>query len=179
MPTPTFSQLTLESLVREFYPYVHRLALTILDTGNPLSAGEAEDAAQEIFLQAARALPEFRGEASPKTWLTSIAVNHCRGRLRKRHSQLRVLNRFSVRRADNRVEDGPESSLSAIDEKRALWAAVDQLPEKQRVPILLYYVHDLTTAEIAIALKLPEGTVHSRLYHARRRLQALLEKSNG
>src|SRR3989304_7444732 len=73
----------LETLVGEYYPYIRRLALTILDDGRAGAGADAEDAAQETFITAHRTLAGFRGDASLKTWLTSIAVNACRARLRK------------------------------------------------------------------------------------------------
>ena len=63
-----------EHLVREHYPYIRRLSLSILDDGSPDPAAEADDAAQETFITAYRALTGFRGQSSLKTWLTSIAV---------------------------------------------------------------------------------------------------------
>ncbi len=68
----------LEALMQAHYPYIQRLARSILN-----DAAEADDAAQETFIAASRGLESFRGQASPRTWLTSIAVNQCRGRLRK------------------------------------------------------------------------------------------------
>ena len=72
----------IEALVREYYEYVLRLCLSVLD-----DATEADDAAQETFISAARDLPGYRGEAEPKTWLYAIAINTCRGRLRKRRAR--------------------------------------------------------------------------------------------
>ena len=85
--------LSLETMIREFYPYVQRLALTILDDGSTSmqeTEAEADDAAQDTFLAASRALPNFRGDASLKTWLTTITVNQCRNRLRKRKTRHRL-----------------------------------------------------------------------------------------
>jgi RNA polymerase sigma factor (sigma-70 family) len=68
----------IDALVAAHYPYVRRLAFSILDDPH-----EADDAAQDTFIAACRALDSYRGEANPRTWLTAIAVNKCRGRLRK------------------------------------------------------------------------------------------------
>ena len=78
-------ELSIESLVREYFLYIRRLAFSILD-----DLPEADDATQETFISAHRALIGFRNEAEPKTWLTAIAVNACRGRLhiRKAHQLL-------------------------------------------------------------------------------------------
>ena len=83
LPQETVDQgLNIEHLVREHYSYIHRLALSILDDPH-----EADDAAQETFIAASRNLAGFRGDASPRTWLTAITVNACRGRLRKRKAR--------------------------------------------------------------------------------------------
>ena len=69
----------IEALVAAHYPYIHRLATSILDDHH-----EADDAAQDTFIAACRTLDTYRGEANLKTWLTAIALNVCRSRLRKR-----------------------------------------------------------------------------------------------
>ena len=169
------SKISLDCLVRDYYPYVRRLALSILDNGEPDSEQETDDAVQEIFILAARGLPGFRGEASLKTWLTTITVNHCRGRLRKRRSRLRLIQQVENAQSEKQLTNTPEDAVLSDHQRTALWAAVDRLPEKQRIPVVLHYVHDLSTAEIAASLGVPEGTVHSRLHHARRKLHAQLE----
>lgn len=172
-PTPAH-EVSLDCLVRDYYPYVHRLALSILDNGGQDIDQEADDAVQDIFILAARALSGFRGEASLKTWLTTIAVNHCRGRLRKRNSRLRLLTRIREDQ-ESLQSDTPEEAVLGKNTNTGLWKAVDRLPEKQRIPLILHYVHDLPTADIAASLGIPEGTVHSRLHHARRKLHNMLE----
>ncbi len=172
----------LETLIREHYAYIHRLALTILEDGSAEArdaATEAEDAAQETFLAASRALPTFRGDANLKTWLTTIAVNQCRGRLRKRKTRQRLQKIISnLQSAISNSPPSPEDTAIQHDAHRRLWAAVDALDEKHRLPVVMRYVHDLPIPEIATALGLPEGTVHSRLNHARARLKDALIRSN-
>jgi len=174
--SPSYFQTpTLESLVHEHYPYIRRLALTILDNASTEDAeAEAEDAAQDTFLAASRALPDFRGDASLKTWLTTIAVNQCRARLRKRRTRQRLQSLLHNLQSLISNLESPEESALKSDTHHRLWAAVDALDEKHRLPVLLRYVHELPVPEIAAALGLPEGTVHSRLHHARARLKEAL-----
>lgn len=165
---------SLEALIREYAPYLQRLALTILDDGTETALqtqAEADDAVQDTFLAASRALATFRGDASLKTWLTTITVNQCRGRLRKRKTRQRL--QFLISNIQSRIAPlpSPEDSALEADTHRRLWAAVDTLDEKHRLPVLMRYVHELPIPEIAAALGLPEGTVHSRLNHARARLK--------
>jgi RNA polymerase sigma-70 factor (ECF subfamily) len=158
-----------ERLVREHYPYIRRLALSILDDGSPDPAAEAEDAAQETFITAYRALPGFRGGASLKTWLTAIAVNTCRGRLRKRKLRQALHVTLTGLHRSERLAS-PEEAAAQNETHRQLWQAVDSLDEKHRLPVILRYVHQLTVPEIAASLGTNEGTVHSRLHYARKTL---------
>jgi len=156
----------IESLMQIYYGYIRRLALSILN-----DEAEADDAAQETFIAASRYLDSFRRQASPRTWLTSIAVNQCRGRLRKRKVRQGLLNTLASLHLMRPPAGGPESLTVQSEADRRIWRAVDALDEKHRLPILLRYVHELSTAEIAAVLDLNEGTVHSRLHYARKKLK--------
>ncbi len=127
----------------------------------------AQDAVQETFLKAYRALPAFRGECSEKTWLTRIAINTCRSMLRSgwlRHIDLR-----------KPVDELTPNACGAADELDVLGEAIMALPLKYRQVIMLYYYQQLTTAEIAQALRIPMATVSTRLRRARAQLKALME----
>jgi len=160
-----------EVLVREYYRYVLRLCLSVLD--DPV---EAEDAVQETFIAAARSLPTYRGEAEPKTWLYAIAVNNCRGRLRKRRASKRLENSLRVIISYFHRTADPEQLAIQGEADWEVWQAVDSLSEKHRLPVILRYVHELSTPEIAAILGLSEGTVHSRLHYARQHLHARLSQ---
>lgn len=160
-----------EALVREYYGYVLRLCLSVLDDAN-----EAEDAAQETFISAARDLPGYRGEAEPKTWLYAIAVNTCRGRLRKRRARQRLENSLRAVYSLFQRSADPEQAIVQDEANWHIWRAVNDLGEKHRLPVILRYVHELSTSEIATVLGLSEGTVHSRLHYARQYLHARLSQ---
>jgi RNA polymerase sigma-70 factor, ECF subfamily len=161
---------TTENLVRDYYSYIRRLALSILN-----DADEADDAAQETFIAAHRALEYYRGEAAPKTWLTSIAVNACRGRLRKQKIRQGMLDTLQGLHILRERAVSPEAATLQRDADHRLWAAVDSLGEKHRIPVILHYVHELTIPEIAAALGTNIGTVYSRLHYARQQLLTTLE----
>lgn len=172
--TDTGAAPSLEALVGEYYAYIRRLALTILDDGQGDASAEAEDAAQETFITAHRSLAGFRGRASLKTWLTAIAVNACRGRLRKR--RLRQTLQATLQGLHlARQPESPEETAVENEARRQLWQAVDGLDEKHRLPVILRYVHELSVAEIAASLGASEGTIHSRLHYARKALLDRLE----
>jgi RNA polymerase sigma factor (sigma-70 family) len=163
------AERSLEAMLVEYYAYVRRLSLTILDDGSAEAGAEAEDAAQDTFITAYRSLAGFRGNASLKTWLTAIAVNTCRGRLRKRKLRQALQSTLKGMHLSRR-QDLPEEAAMQHESYRQLWRAVDSLDEKHRLPLILRYVHSLTVPEIAASLNTNEGTIHSRLHYARKAL---------
>jgi len=164
-------QSAIESLVRTFEGSVFRLALSILD--DPMDASEIT---QETFIAALRSLRSYRENTSFKAWLFTIAMNLSRSRLRKRKAleRLRSLVAGFVR-LDSQKQRSPEESLIQDEKERSVWLAVAGLDEKHRLPVILRYFHELPISEIANILNVNEGTIHSRLHHARQRLQSELK----
>jgi RNA polymerase sigma-70 factor (ECF subfamily) len=163
-----------ERFVQTYQQDVYRLALSILDDSN-----EAEDATQEVLLAALRALHSFQGTSSLKTWLYSITVNLCRTRLQhhKRRERLAELLGGILQVHTTRISSAEESAVQhEFDE--SLWRAIHGMDEKHRIPIVLRYYHDLSVAEIANILQIPEGTVHSRLNAGRRQLHDALKEGH-
>ncbi len=166
-------ELSIEHLVDEYYPYIRRLAFSILD-----DLHDAEDAAQETFVAAHRSLIGFRDEADPKTWLTAIAVNICRGRLRKRKVRQTLTATLQSLHLIRPSAPSPEQAAIQNEADQSIWQAVDALDEKHRIPVILRYVHELKAPDIARILHLRQGTVHSRLHYARRILHSQLGHLN-
>ena len=131
---------------------------------------QAEDAVQETFLKAYRAMDGFRGASSGKTWLTAIAMNTCRDM--RRSAWLRYVDRRVT------PEDLPEAVLPPSEDDRELTLRVMQLPDKLREVIVLYYYQDMNSVEIARSLRLPQSTVATRLKRAREKLREALEGGN-
>ena len=142
------------ALLRMCYLYLHDVQL-------------AEDAVQETFIKAVRALDSFRREASLRTWLIRIAMRTC--------MDMRRSSWF--RRVDRRVtpEMLPDQTGEATEADTALTLAVMNLPKKEREVILLYYYQDLTMKEIASTLGVTQPTVSYRLSRAREKLRRELE----
>ena len=161
--------LAIERLVQTHQRDVYRLALSILDDPD-----EADDATQEVFLSALRALESFRGQAAFKTWLFSITLNVCRNRLGRNKSRGRLQQ--MLQNLLSREPTHPEKQALQNESDAALWHAVRALDDKHRIPVILRYYHDLPVADIAEMLGIPIGTVHSRLNHARERLRMLLKE---
>jgi len=160
--------LAIERLVQTHQQDVYRLALSILDDPD-----EADDATQEVFVAALRSLDSFRGDSSIKTWLFSITINLCRSRLGRDKSRTRL--RQILQSLFRGEQAHPESEAIQNEADSELWQAIHALDEKHRIPIVLRYYHDLPVNEIAEMLRIPVGTVHSRLNHARERLRARLK----
>lgn len=161
----------IESLVRKFEEAVFRLALSIVD--DPMDASEI---AQETFIAALRSLHSYREILSFKAWLFTIAMNLSRSRLRKRKALDRLHSLVAgFIRLESQKLPSPEETLIQDEKERAIWQALAGLDEKHRLPVILRYFHELPISEIAKILNVNEGTIHSRLHHARQRLQSELK----
>jgi len=160
-----------EATMANHYASIYHLALSILDDSD-----EAEDVAQETFITASMKLKDFRGDSEIKTWLFSIAINHSRGKLRKRKTYRALKNVLGSFQSMAPSPKSPESETlqSEIDEQ--LWQIVDGLADKQRIPIILRYVHQLPISDIARILDVKEGTIHSRLFYAHQRIRKELKR---
>lgn len=143
-----------------------------------------EDVAQETFIRAYRALPQFRGESAFYTWLYRIAVNTAK----KTVSDLArdpVITEASLAqrneddetsRVDQELTDGetPEAVLATREIARTVNAAMEALPEDLRQAIVLRELEGLSYDEIAIVMNCPIGTVRSRIFRAREAIAAKL-----
>jgi RNA polymerase sigma-70 factor (ECF subfamily) len=149
-------------------------------TGN---AADAEDLAQEAFLQAYARLGDFRVGSRFHPWIYTIALNLCRSH-RRRRSLPRWLAPPRERQAERPEPEltepspDPEQALLAREAEEGLQRAVAELPAKYREAFVLRQSQELSYEEIAALLDLPLGTVEVRLFRARRRLLKSLEASN-
>jgi RNA polymerase sigma-70 factor (ECF subfamily) len=163
-----------ESAFRELYdrfsPMVYNLCLRLC--GDP---ARAQDLSQEVFLRVFKGLPRYRGNSSLKTWIYSIALNHCRGRMGRRTLEL---ERWDDERFDRGPADpgaSPEEALLARDGERRVAAALLRLPVRFREAVVLRDLEGLSYEEIAAVLRVRTGTVRSRIARGRDRLRVALE----
>lgn len=157
-----------EACAAEFYPRIRRAALAM--TGDPW---DADDLAQETFLQAANSWRRFAGRSRVDTWLYGILLRLRSRRLRTaRRQRRRWLTWFD--RSPPRPEPTAETKLLEEEWRQSLWAEVSQLPEAQQHTVVLRYSAGLSQDEIAAAMNCPVGTVKSRLHHALATLTARL-----
>jgi RNA polymerase sigma-70 factor (ECF subfamily) len=133
---------------------------------------DVEDVVQDVFLAALKGLPRFGGRSRLSTWLTSITVNACRSRQRRRASWLRRLAGLRGTRDADAWNAAPRSAgFDAGDEVRR---AVQALPAKYREVVVLRYLEEMSVREVAEAIGLPTNTVEVRLSRARVRLRERL-----
>ncbi len=133
----------------------------------------AEDAAQEILLRAFDKMPQFRGESEFSTWLYRMALNFCLDRQRKTGRRAQLYERVSE------PETFAPDHAGQIETRLALERALDELDEPSRLALILREWHELSYEEIAAVLRLPLGTVKSRLNSARREFRRVWEAQNG
>jgi RNA polymerase sigma factor (sigma-70 family) len=136
-------------------------------------AAEAEDAAQEAFVKAYRALGSFRAGEPFRPWLLRIAANQARNRRRSagRREGLRLR---AAERWTDATEPSAESAALRAERRRELLTAIDALPRDDRVVLAARYFLDLSEAETAAVIGAARGTVKSRLSRARARLHERL-----
>jgi RNA polymerase sigma-70 factor (ECF subfamily) len=128
----------------------------------------AEDMAQEAFARAFRRLSTFRGDSSFGTWLTAVALNTYRSRLRALGPPLLGLD---PSRIPGPGELGPLRALEEGDRAEAVRRAVLALPRRYRDAIVVYYFQERDLAEAARVLNLAEGTLKGHLYRGRELLR--------
>ena len=159
--SPTFA----EALVRHYYDYIYRLAVSIL--GVPT---DADDICQETFIGALLNIDRYSPGTNLKAWLSKIAVHKCQQALRRR--RIRDSLNAVIRAGHARLSKAPtpfEATLEKEENER-IWMAIKALGEKHRIPVILYYVYEFRIGEIAGILDIPEGTVCSRLHYAVQKL---------
>jgi RNA polymerase sigma-70 factor (ECF subfamily) len=150
-------RLALASFVRRTQADVWRFCAHLVDPG------AADDLTQDVYLRALKAIPRFRGDASAKTWLLSIARRTAADEIRRRQRRRR--------QPTERAEIEPDRSADVeLDE------LVQHLDEDRRAPFVLTQLLGWSYAETAAALDLPIGTVRSRVARAREQLVLLLDE---
>jgi len=159
-----------ETMVSQYYNFIHRLAVSIL--GDPT---DADDVCQETFIDALFYIDRYSPGTNLKAWLSKIAVHKSMQVHRKR--KIRGFYATVIRTSQVSLPRTP-TPFEAVLEKEGseqIWAAINALGEKHRIPVILYYVYDLKIREIADILEIPEGTVSSRLHHAIQKLENKLK----
>ncbi len=166
--------------MRNFEQMVYRVAFRYLN-----HEADACDVAQEVFLRVHRALPNFRGESSLKTWIYAITANMSRNVLRSRKARAKVQVLVTEDKEDKgpglleRAEDlkspGALRSAESAELNRAIQKALQTLPPEYKEAVVLRDLEGLEYEQIAKVLKTGEGTVKSRISRGRALLREALK----
>ena len=159
-----------EQLVEAYRNQVFRLALRMC--GNE---ADADEVAQEAFLSAWKGLPNFRGESRFSTWLYQLTTHAVIDLMRREKRQAAAEDIDGITAAD--YGPSPQQQAERAETRREVRAALMQLPEEYRQVLLLRFMQELSYEEIGQALKLPAGTVKSRLNRAKAQLKDILSRS--
>jgi RNA polymerase sigma-70 factor (ECF subfamily) len=156
-----------EQLVALHEPRVRRLTHRLLGWR---AGGDVDDVVQEVFLVLLKKLDSFRGESSLATWLTRVTINRCRTQQRSRWFRL------PRRRPPHFSDEGPPADQDAQrnEVNARVRTAVAALPGRDREVIVLFYLEELPSADIAALLQISPGAVDVRLHRARKRLKQTL-----
>jgi len=164
-------------LVANYQDLVYNTALGIVQNSE-----DAEDVAQEVFIQVYRSIDQFKGDARLSTWIyritTTKALDHIRSRKRKKRFAF-ITSLFGPN--DELVHEPvdfqhPGVTLDRKEQAALLFRMIEQLPENQKVAFTLHKTEELSYQEIADVMQLSVSAVESLLFRARQNLRRLLEK---
>lgn len=155
----------LDPYIKQYGPRLYGLCHALTAT-----AFDADDLYQETWLKALRAFSRYDPARPFGPWITRICVNTYRSQLR-RLAASPILSFRSTQALEDTLQAAPTPGAEDYSD---LQNAIDQLPEKLRLAVILYYFEDLDVAATAAALHIPPGTVKSRLHKARAMLKEVL-----
>lgn len=180
---PAFENTALRAEHQAFAQLMRRHNQRLFRTARAIlrDDAEAEDALQEAYLQAYRALPGFRGEAQISTWLVRIVANEALTRLRKRQRSAQVFALGAEadiveRQMDESHAAQPERNAACAQGLRLIEARIDALPDVFRTVFVLRALEELSVEETAAALDIPQATVRTRYFRARALLREALAR---
>ena len=170
-----------EVLMRRYNQTLYRTARSILRDD-----AEAEDAVQEVYLLAYRAMGAFRGDAKLSTWLIRIVVNEAIARSRKRSRRAQIIQLSSgapepeadvpEENMSESTPEQPEHAAMRTQTRRLLETKIDALPEAFRTVFVLRALEELTVEETAASLGIPVATVRTRYFRAKGLLREALAR---
>jgi RNA polymerase sigma-70 factor (ECF subfamily) len=168
-------------LMRRHNQMLYRAARSILK-----NEAEAEDAVQEAYMQAYRAMGDFRGDAKISTWLVRIVVNESITRLHRHARRAEIIRlegeesqpdlHSSEESMNESPPEQPDRAAVRSETRRLLEAKIDELPDAFRAVFVLRAVEEMTVEESAAALDIPEATVRTRFFRAKGLLRESLSR---
>lgn len=161
----------IETYGRDIYSFCRQLTKSTL---------EADELYQDTFLKAVELNASIRSDHNPKSFLLSVAIRIWKNKRRKfawrnRIAAMDALPEGEAKTACHPEKSNPDQLILKQEEAAQIRHAVNRLPNRLKIPVLLFYMEDLSTAQIAGILNIPDGTVKSRLHRARTILKKDLE----
>lgn len=134
----------------------------------------AEDLVHDVFVALPKAMRRYRGDSSLRSFLMGVTVNHARHHQRAAARRRRTWEAFAEAEFVSANASSGDADPIRARQLAELHRALDQLPEAQRVAFVVCDVEGQTSSEAAVILDVPEGTVRTRLFHARSTLREIL-----
>jgi RNA polymerase sigma-70 factor (ECF subfamily) len=160
-------RLAIGPLYRRYQPRLYRFLFRMVKDG-----GMAEELVNEVFLDVWRGAGRFEGRSSPSSWIFSIAHNKAVSALRKRREVALDEDEATEIADPGQLQD---ETVHHGDMRRLMRVCLDRLTPEHRTVIELTYYHELSVKEVAEVCDVPENTVKTRMFHARKRLREMLE----
>ncbi len=163
-----------ELLIKKYQKFAYNIALNYLK-----NIDEAEDATQEALIKAFKYLKNFHMESKFSTWLYRIVINTCKDELRKKSKENNIISLNANDTYEDEIEDLSYEPLKTIENKElsnGLKEAINQLKIKYKEVIILCDVNDISYNEISDILKIPVGTVRSRINRGRKMLRKIINE---
>ena len=136
---------------------------------------DAEELVQDGFIRAYRSLDQFRGDAKFSTWFYRILYNVCQTNIHRRREKPELLDVQDEKSLDKILVDHDEISvherLEEEETQRILASEMEQLPDKFKIPVTLFYVQEMSYEEISAVMNAPLGTVKTNLFRGRNLLR--------
>jgi RNA polymerase sigma-70 factor (ECF subfamily) len=166
-----------EDFVREYQDMVFATASRLLR-----GSAEAEDISQAVFLKAFERFDEIGGSPSAAGWLKTVAINLCLNHFSRYRNRWRLFSELDESEDFDTPDSAgasPDAGVDAAARRKVLAEALRQLPDRQRVPLVLFHFEELSYQDIAAALKVSIGKVKTDIHRGREALKRVLEARDG
>lgn len=139
--------------------------------------GDHEDLIQDVFFQVYLSLKAFKGDSSFKTWFHRLVIHACTRQWRYQNTEKRISpkNLVNIDSVEYALQSSEEMADRRVELKNMVEKALDKLELPLRIPLVLHIYSEMDLAEISVVLDIPEGTVKSRLFTARKKMKEFLD----